>query len=106
MRVDAQAERPEAIIQIGFPDGLVPLHPGGAPDVVHQQVQDALFRFNPSYQRANLFRHQMIHLNRDASASGSIDECCRLFDRLGPVHFRPLRSGGSAGDVDGGSRGT
>ena len=39
VRVHGQAQRAQPDVQRGLPDGLVPLHRGGAPDVVHEDVQ-------------------------------------------------------------------
>jgi len=63
-------------------------------------VQAALFPFDASYQRAHLVGHEMVHLDRDPAATGLIHERRGLFDRLQPVHLRPLGPARSSGDVD------
>ena len=73
----------------------------GAPDVVHENVQAALFAFDPSHQRAHLLGHEMVDPDCDPTATGLVHERRGLFDRLGSVHFRSLRPGCSPGDVDG-----
>src|SRR2546425_11330183 len=59
--VHRQAQRTQAIVQGGFPDRFVPLHPGGSPDVVHQNVQAALLVLDPSHQGGRLVGHEMVH---------------------------------------------
>ena len=86
---------------VGLPDRLVPLHRGGAPDVVHEDVQRALLGVDARDQRAHLLGHEVVDLDRDAAAAGRVDERGGLLDRLRPVHLRPLRARRAPGAVDG-----
>jgi hypothetical protein len=45
--------------------------------------------------------YEMVYLDRDAATARLVHESCGVLDRLRPVHFRSLRPGRSAGDVDG-----
>jgi hypothetical protein len=85
MRADGQAQRVHAIIQRGFPDRFVPLHPGSSPDVIHQDVETALFAIDAIDESAHLLRNETIHLDWDPAAAGFIDERGSLFDPLRPV---------------------
>ena len=60
-------------------------------------------RPDSSHQRAHLFVHEMVHLDRDPAPASFVHESCGFFDRLRSVHFRSLRPACSTGDVDGSS---
>ena len=101
VRVHRQAQGVEPVVQRGFPGGLAPLHPGRAPDVVHEHVQGTLLAVDASHERAHRIGHEVVHLHRDPPAAGPFHELRRLLDGLRPVHLRPPRAGRAPGDVDG-----
>ena len=71
MRVDAEPEQAQAVLEIVLPDRLVPLEQLlAAPDVVDQDVEPALLGADALDQRFDLVGHQMIDRNGDALAAG------------------------------------
>jgi len=106
--VNREAEDPEAVIEMVLPDRLVPVcgpafQQLGAPDVVDEDVDAAMFVPNPFAQPAHLFGVEMIDGDRNARAPESRDKLRGLFDRLGTVVFRPAQSSRPAGTHHGGS---
>ena len=83
--VDAETQRAQAIVEVGVPDRLAPLHPGGAPDVVDEDVEAPAFGLDPANELANLVGRQVVDLDGDAASAGLVDELGRLLDGLGPV---------------------
>jgi hypothetical protein len=70
------------------------------PDIVHENVQSALFFLDSSDQRAHLVGHEMVNLDGDPAPARLIHKMCGLFDRFWPIHFRSLGSRCSTGDVN------
>ena len=52
------------------------------------------------HERGHLVGDEMVHLHRDPTAAGLVDESRRLLDRLRPIHLGRFGPGGSPGDVD------
>jgi hypothetical protein len=104
--VDAEPHRAQPVLEVGFPDGLVPLHPGAAPDVVDQDVQAPLFGANALDEALDLRRDEVIYADGDACATSAIDQLGGLVDGFRPVHLRPLCARRSPGDVDARACGT
>ena len=78
VRVDRQPQRAQPVVQVRFPDRLVPLDLGRAPDVVHQDVEPPLLALDAAHQRADLLRHEMVHLDRDPAAAGLVDRAAAV----------------------------
>ena len=90
VRVDGEAQQVQPVLEVGLPDGGVPLHLGGAQDVVDQHVQRPLLVADALHQRRHLVGDEVVDLDRDAAAARGVDQLGGLLDRLRPVHLRPL----------------
>jgi hypothetical protein len=77
----------------------------GAPDVVDQDVDDAILGAEPVGQSAHLLAIQMVDLDRHAGAAEVLHQLCSLLDGFGPVVVRSHAAGGAAaaGADDGGA---
>ena len=87
----AEAQRAQPDVERRLPHRLVPLHRGGAPDVVDEDVEGALLGVDALDERRHLLRLEVVDLHGDALPAGLVDELGRLLDRLRPVHLRSLR---------------
>ena len=86
MRVDAEPQQAQAVVEIMLPDGLVPfLELLAAPDVVDQDVEPTLLGADALDQPADIVGDQMIDLDRDAAG--------RLPPRPAPPSPRWFRAG-------------
>ena len=103
VRIDRQAQQVQAVIEIRFPDRLVPFDLRRAEDVVDQDVQPALLALDARDERPDLLRIQMVHLDRNAATAGSVDESGGFLDRLGSIHLRALATGRASGAVNRGA---
>ena len=63
----------QALVERALPDGPVPLHRGGAPDVVDQQVQGALLGLDARGERAHLLGHQVVDARGDAAPARRVE---------------------------------
>ena len=70
-----------------------------APDVVHKDVQPALFGIDPPYQGFHLGSLAVIDRDGDAPAARGADQIGSLFDRLRAVVVGTLAGGRAAGAV-------
>ncbi len=102
VRVDRQAEHPEAVLEVVLPDRLVPLEQAlAAPDVVDEHVQAAVLGVDAPDELRDLCWLEMVDRDGDPHAPGVADELGGLLDRLGPVVLRaplPRRAAGAVHD--------
>ncbi|MCY1307878.1 hypothetical protein D9M70_578440 [compost metagenome] len=104
--VDAEAQKPQAVLEIVLPDGLLPLEQVfSAPDVVDEDIEPPLFTADARDQRCDFGRLEMIDLNGNTLAAEAGDDVGRFLDRFGPFVFGLLLTCGAAGHVDGGAGG-
>ena len=99
--LDTQAQQPQPHVQVRLPHGLVPLHDGGAEDVVDEDVQRPPLGVDALDEGLDLGGLEVVDGDGDARAAGFVDQLGGLLDGLGPVHLGPLVSGGAPGHVDG-----
>ena len=99
----ARRSRCRPYVEVRLPHRGVPLHLGGAEDVVDQHVQGALLVVDAGDQGLDLGGDQVVDPHRDPVPAGFVDQRGRLFDGLGPRHLRALIAAGAAGAVDGGA---
>src|SRR5829696_6022134 len=90
MRLDAEPQNPQALFQIELPDRRIPfggpaLQPFGAPDVVDEHVDAAVFVTDTFGQCGDLRRFEMVDGDSDALAAESGHKFGCLLDRLAPV---------------------
>jgi hypothetical protein len=101
VRVDRQAEQPQAVREVVFPHGRVPLDQElPAPDVVDQHIQAAPLATDALDERLDLRRLQVVDLDSDPLAARGIDEVGGFLDRLRPVVLRAPLSRRATGAID------
>ena len=89
VRVDGEAQQPQAVVEVVLPDRRVPLEQVlGAPDVVHEHVEAALLGVDPLDQRRHLLRLEVVDRHGDALPARLAHELGGLLDRLGAVDLR------------------
>jgi hypothetical protein len=101
--LDPESQQPQPDVEVGLPDGGVPLHGRGAEDVVDEDVERTLLVLDAPDERRDLVGDEVVDLDGDADAAGGVDQLGGLLDGLGPRHLRGVLPGGSPGDVDGGA---
>lgn len=102
MRVDAEPQQAQAVLQVVIPDWLVPfeqLFP--APDVVDEDVQPALVGADPFDELPDLFRDEMIDPDRNAAAARRRGQLRRLTDRIRAREFGLTFPCRAPGDISG-----
>jgi hypothetical protein len=87
--VHGQTQSTQSCIQRGFPDRFIPLHLGGPPDIVHENVQTALFVLDSSHEGVHLAGHEMVYHERYPTASSLIHKSCGSL-RSSPVDSFPI----------------
>ena len=101
MRVDAEPQHAQAVLEIVLPDRLVPFEELlAAPDVVDEDVEAALLGADALDQLPDLVGNEMIDPDGDAGAAGCRDQLRRLLDRFRPRIFGLLLARRPSGDVD------
>jgi hypothetical protein len=96
----------QAPVEVVLPDRHVPLEEVlGAPDVVDQDVQAALFPVDPVDERGDLGPVEVVDGYGDAGAAGLGDQVGGVLDGLGAVVLGAPGAGAAPGDVDGGAGG-
>ena len=105
--LDRLSEQREPVLERVLPERHRPLGERiAAPDVVDEDVElPAVFALDARQQLVDLVWVAVVDPDGDAVSAGGTDQLGGLLDRLGPVHRRPLSSGGAPGDVDGRARG-
>jgi len=102
VRVDRQAQHPQAAVEVVLPQRHVPLDQLlAAPDVVDEHVEAALLGLDPRDERLHLRGDQMVDLDRDPIPARLADELGGLLDRLGAVVLRAPLAGRAPRAVDG-----
>ena len=85
VRMNAETEHAQTVLQIMLPDGLVPfLEVLAAPQVVDEDVETTLLGPDARDQLGNLVRDEMIDLDGDTVAAGCGDELRRFLDGFRP----------------------
>ena len=80
MRLDAEPQQAQAVLEIMLPDGLVPfLELFSAPDIIDDHIKTALLGSDASDQLLHFLRDQMIDLHRYAGAAGCGHKLRRFF---------------------------
>jgi len=97
VRINGEAQYPEAVVQVVLPYGLVPIiwspfQQFAAPDVVYEHIDVAVVFLNLLCQRFHLGGFEMINCGRDPRAAESGDKLGRLFDCFRAVVFGASRS--------------
>lgn len=90
MRLDAEPQNPQAVLQVELPDRRVPLRwptfqDFGAPDVIDEHVDAAMFAADTFGQRRDLRGFEVIDGDGDALAAEFSHKLGCLLDCLGPV---------------------
>jgi hypothetical protein len=89
VRVDRQAQHPQAAVEVVLPDRRVPLDELlAAPDVVDEQVEAAVLGLDAAHERLDLRRHEVVDVDGDALATRVGHELGGLLDRLRAVVLR------------------
>jgi hypothetical protein len=90
MRLDAEPQNPQALLQVELPDRRIPLRRPAlqhfsAPDVVDEHVDAAVLGADMFGQRCDLRRFEMIDGDGYTLAAQTGHQLGGLLDRLGPV---------------------
>ena len=105
VRVDRQAQEPQAVVEVVLPHRRVPLEEVlGAPDVVDEHVEAALLGVDPRDQGRDLRGVEVVDRDRDPLATRRRHELGGLLDRLRPVDLGAPLARRAAGRVDGRAR--
>ena len=101
MRMNAETEHAQTVLEIMLPDGLVPfLEILAAPEVVDEDVETTLLGADAIDQLRDLVSDEMIDPNGDAVAAGCRNELGRLLDGFRPGIFGLLVTRRPTGHID------